>query len=123
MDDEPLVSMVAGEMLEHLGYDVEFARDGEETLVMYGAARELGVPFDAVIMDLTIPGGMGGREAIARLRELDPNVRAIVSSGYSNDPVMAQYTSYGFSGVMVKPYDLGDLADQLDRVLRGGGKG
>jgi PAS domain S-box-containing protein len=118
MDDEPVVRMVAGEMLEHMGYDVDFAQNGEEALVMYGAARESGVPFDAVIMDLTVPGGMGGREAIRRMREIDPNVRAIVSSGYSDDPVMADYASYGFVGVMVKPYDLGELGAQLERVLR-----
>ncbi|ABL00312.1 PocR ligand-binding domain-containing protein [Pelobacter propionicus] len=118
MDDEPLVRMVTGEMLEHMGYDVEFAQNGEEALAMYGAARESGVPFDAVIMDLTVPGGMGGREAIQRIREINPNVRAIVSSGYSDDPVMANHLNYGFAGVVVKPYDLGELGAQLERVLR-----
>jgi PAS domain S-box-containing protein len=119
MDDEQLVCMVAGEMLELLGYDVELAGDGNQALAMYGTALTSGSPFDAVIMDLTIPGGMGGKEAIKQFTKLDPNVRAIVSSGYSQDPVMADYVSYGFVGVMVKPYDLGELGNQLDRVLRG----
>jgi len=74
-------------------------------------------PFHAVIMDLTIPGGMGGKEAIAKLREIDANVKAIVSSGYSNDPVMANFTEYGFYGVVTKPYKMKDLSEVLRRVL------
>ncbi|MER3404267.1 MAG: hypothetical protein C4289_03075, partial [Chloroflexota bacterium] len=80
-------------------------------------AQEAGRPFDAVIMDLTVPGQMGGREAIERLRALDPDVRAIVSSGYSDDPVMGDYARYGFCGVLSKPYRAADLAAALAQAL------
>jgi len=83
----------------------------------YRQAHEAGRPFDAVIMDLTVPGRIGGLEAIRRLRELDPAVRAIVSSGYSDDPVMADYARYGFCGVLSKPYRAADLATVLAQVL------
>jgi CheY-like chemotaxis protein len=79
--------------------------------------REAGAPFDAVIMDLTVPGGMGGREAMERLLEIDPTVTAIVSSGYSNDPVMANYREYGFQAVLTKPYQLHDLEQVVRRVV------
>jgi DNA-binding NarL/FixJ family response regulator len=78
----------------------------------------LGQPFDVVIMDLTIPGGMGGKEAIKKLLEIDPKVKAIVSSGYSTDPVMADFRSYGFSGVAVKPYNIEELSEILDKVIK-----
>jgi len=89
MDDEEIVREIAGEMLKHIGYEVEFAGDGAEAIARYAGARESGEPFQAIIMDLTVPGGMGGKEAIRRLLEIDPGIRAIVSSGYSNDPVMS----------------------------------
>jgi DNA-binding NarL/FixJ family response regulator len=76
--------------------------------------------FDLVIMDLTVPGGMGGKEAMAELCKLDPKVKGIVSSGYSSDPVMANYRSYGFSGMVAKPYRLTDLAKAIRSVLEGG---
>ncbi|NVN91465.1 MAG: response regulator [Desulfuromonadales bacterium] len=119
MDDEIVVSVVAGEMLEYLGYDVTFARDGHQALDMYSDALATGSPFDVVIMDLTIPDGMGGKDAIEKIREVDPNVRAIVSSGYSNDPVMADFRSYGFTGVVVKPYNLEELGEQVSKALQG----
>ena len=84
---------------------------------MYKKAKESGNPFDIVIMDLTVPGGMGGKEAIKRLLEIDPGVRAIVSSGYSNDPVMSNFKRYGFKGVVAKPYKMKDLAEVLRRVI------
>jgi two-component system cell cycle sensor histidine kinase/response regulator CckA len=117
MDDEEAVRDVAGEMLVHLGYEVGLARDGAEAIRLYREAMEASRPFHAVIMDLTIPGGMGGKEAIAKLREIDANVKAIVSSGYSNDPVMANFTEYGFNGVVTKPYKMKDLSEILRRVL------
>ncbi len=117
MDDEEIVRNVAGEMLRQLGYEVEFALDGAEAIELYSEAKESERPFDSVIMDLTVPGGMGGREAIKKLVEIDPGVKAIVSSGYSNDPVMANYWDYGFSNVIVKPYNMVEISEILYRVI------
>jgi PAS domain S-box-containing protein len=117
MDDERIVRDTAGAMLELLGYESECAENGEAALALYEQARHRGQPFDAVIMDLTIPGGMGGKEAIQAFRAWDPAVRAVVSSGYSNDPVMANFSEYGFCGVITKPYRIGDLSAALDAAL------
>ena len=117
MDDEENIRDVAGEILEYLGFEVEFAGDGNEAVELYKKAREDGVPFITVIMDLTIPGGMGGKETIRILREYDENITAIASSGYSNDPIMADYMGYGFSGVITKPYMVSDLERVLNEVL------
>ena len=88
---------------------------------MYREALASGKPFDLVIMDLTVPGAMGGKEAIQALIQVDPRVKAIVSSGYSNDPIMADFRSYGFSGVVRKPYRLRELSEEVLRVLSGNG--
>lgn len=117
MDDEQDVRDIAGEMLNYIGYKVEFAVDGVEAIELYKKAKELQQPFDAVIMDLTIPGGMGGEEAIKKLRELDPEIKAIVSSGYSNAPIIAQFQEHGFSGVIPKPYEVKDLSEVLHKVI------
>ena len=117
MDDEPDILNFSHVALKKLGYQAELARDGTEAIRRYRDAREAGQPFSAVIMDLTIPGGMGGKEAIKHLLELDPQARAIVSSGYSNDPVMAEFRSYGFRGVVAKPYEIGELARALREVI------
>ena len=114
MDDEDIILSVSSEMVELMGYEPVAANDGNEVVTLYSEALEAGKPFDFVIMDLTIPGGTGGKEAIAKLRALDPGVKAIVSSGYSNDPVMSDYKSYGFSGIIVKPYKM----EELRRLLR-----
>ena len=115
-DEEPILSFV-GRILEHLGYEAEFARDGSEALESYRKARDGGNPFAAVVLDLTVPGGMGGQEAMEQLRAMDPDVKAIVSSGYSNDPVMAQYKQYGFSGVIAKPYDIHTFSQVLHKAM------
>ena len=117
MDDEDTILRVGAALLRRLGYEVAIARDGDEVLRLYEQALTAGRRFDAVVMDLTIPGGMGGKECIVRLRALDPAVRAIVSSGYSNDPVMAEPTKHGFRGVITKPYQLKELSNTLHAVI------
>jgi PAS domain S-box-containing protein len=119
MDDEEMVRAISARMLSSLGYETELAKDGEEAIDLYRDALESGNPFDAVIMDLTIPGGMGGKEAIKRLRDFDGDVVAIVSSGYSTDPIMSEYEKYGFRGVMAKPYKLKEMSRILHDLLTG----
>jgi signal transduction histidine kinase/CheY-like chemotaxis protein len=116
MDDEEVVRTTTRAMLEVLGHPVETARDGTEMLARYREAMAAGRPFRLVIMDLTIPGGMGGLEALRELLALDSGARAIVSSGYSSDPVMADPGAYGFAGVIPKPYCLADLERILGQV-------
>jgi two-component system, cell cycle sensor histidine kinase and response regulator CckA len=101
-----------------LGYESEFANDGDEAIEMYKRAMKSEKPYNAVIMDLTIPGGMGGKEAIKILLEIDPEVKAIVFSGYSEDPVMANFREYGFKGMMPKPFDTNALGKILNDVLK-----
>ncbi len=92
------------------------------TLTMYSGEREKGKPFDTVILDLTIPGGMGGKETLTKLLEIEPELKAIVSSGYSDDPVMANYQQYGFKAMIPKPYDLKKIGEVLNDVVRMNGK-
>ena len=117
MDDEEMVREVLGRMLARLGYEAEFARDGGEAIEMFVQAQGSGQAFAAVILDLTVPGGMGGKETMARLLEIDPQVKAIVSSGYSDDPIMADFQKYGFSGVIAKPYRISELGKILHEVI------
>ncbi len=119
MDDEEPVRVVTGKMLRHLGYEFECVKDGEEAIRAYRDAQKTGNIFDVVIMDLTIPGGMGGKETIKKLLEFDPNVKAIVASGYSNDPVMSEYKKYGFYGFVPKPFTIAELGQILHRVFTG----
>ena len=121
MDDEEMVRLVTGEILGALGYEVEFACDGGEAIERYRNAKERGQPFDAVIMDLTIAGGMGGKDTIRKLLEYDPDAKAIVSSGYSNDPIMANFREHGFRDVIVKPYKTIDLSRVLHAMIHGAG--
>ena len=118
MDDEHEVRETVGTMLRRLGYTVELVEDGAKAVERYRESIQNNRPFDAVILDLTVTGGMGGKEAIVRLREIAPGVRAIVSSGYANDPVMADYARYGFAGVVAKPFLLKDLSASIAAVLK-----
>lgn len=104
MDDDEMVRFVAGETLKRYGFAVEFANDGAQAVEIYLQHLKAGAPFAAVIMDLNIPGGMGGAEAMKRLLEIDPKAKGYVSSGRTDDPVMMNYQSYGFSGTIEKPY-------------------
>ena len=117
MDDDDGIRAVATNMLEFLGYAVTAVASGEEAIEAYKKAHASGDPYDAVITDLTVPGKMGGKELIKELLALDPHVKAIVSSGYSNDPIMANCREYGFSGVIVKPYTNVELAKVLNAVI------
>ena len=119
MDDEEPISLMASLLLQRLGLEVELARDGAEALEKYRAAKAAGRPFELVVLDLTVPGGMGGREAIGELHRIDPAVRAIVSSGYSSDPVMSNFRAYGFRGMVAKPYRIDDFVRVLREVLQG----
>ena len=116
MDDEQAIRKVVGKMLSHLGHTVELAENGEEAVDFYKQALTGDQPFDIVILDLTVPGAMGGREAIDLLREIDPDVKAIVSSGYSQDQLLAEYRQYGFSGVVSKPYVLRQLESAINEL-------
>jgi CheY-like chemotaxis protein len=122
MDDEEFIREVAGSMLSHLGYKVDFASDGQEAVDRYRRAHAEGIPYDAVIFDLTIPGGMGGKEAMDQLLAVDPGAKGIVSSGYSHGPIMAEYRRHGFRGVVAKPYRLDDLSRVVADVLAGSGQ-
>ena len=117
MDDEEMVRSIAAKMLRRIGCEVLAVHEGTEAIKQYTEYRDSGRPFDVVIMDLTIPGGMGGKETVKKLREIDPSLKAIVSSGYSNDPVMSRHSDYGFVDVITKPFRLDDLSLVLKRVI------
>lgn len=114
MDDEEMIRQFLKVALSSAGYEVETAERGEETIQLYREAKEAGNPFDVVILDLMIPGAMGGQETIAELLKIDPQVKAILSSGSTNNPVMINYRDYGFLEVLEKPYSI----DQLNQMLK-----
>ncbi|MCF8146881.1 MAG: PAS domain S-box protein [Deltaproteobacteria bacterium] len=117
MDDEAPLRRMLAKILDQFGYEPEFAKDGVEAIQMVKEAKNSKEPYDAVILDLTIPGGMGGKQAIKKLIEIDPEIKAIVSSGYSDDPVMADFQEYGFKGSLAKPFDFKELARVLRAVM------
>jgi CheY-like chemotaxis protein len=100
-----------------MGLKPTTVNDGAAAVKTFGAAREAGQPFDLVILDLTIPGGMGGREVMEQLRQLDPQVPAIVSSGYSQDPVLADFAGHGFQAIVAKPYEVSQFTETVRRLL------
>lgn len=118
MDDEKGVRESMAEILSTYGFEVETAADGEEALKVFRAAREAGRSFDLVILDLTVPGGFGGKELLPRLREIDPDILAIVASGYSSDPVMGQHEDFGFQAALIKPFVSEDLLKAIRKTLR-----
>ena len=117
VDDEEMIRNVLRQLLESLGYTVECVQDGTAAVAAYQCAQAAGQPFAVVILDYTIPGGMGGLETLTRLRAIDPQVTALISSGYANNPVMADWAYYGFSGVVAKPYTMAQLQEALHNVL------
>jgi two-component system, cell cycle sensor histidine kinase and response regulator CckA len=117
MDDEEIIRELSRDMLTALGYVGDFVKEGGEAVEFYQKALNEGTPYDAVIMDLTVPGGMGGKEAVEKILIIDPDVKAIVSSGYANDPIMADFRKYGFIGVVPKPYRISDLSRTLRQVI------
>lgn len=117
MDDEEIVRNVAQAMLTKLGHDVVLAQDGAEALKIYNENRNTDKPIDIVIMDLTIPGGIGGKDAVKNILALDPDAKVIVSSGYSNDPIMANCQEYGFVAAVIKPYHFQELIKVINQVL------
>ncbi len=118
MDDEQIILDVTLEVLKFLEYEVMFARDGAAALELYRREKEAGAPFDLVILDLSVPEGLGGKDAIALLRDYDPSVKAIVSSGYSHDPAVQDFARFGFAGKLSKPYKISDLKEVLERMIK-----
>ncbi len=118
MDDEDLVREVAGTMLESMGHQPSYAAHGREAVEKYRKAWDARTPYDVVIVDLTVPGGMGGLEAAQNILKIDPQASIIVSSGYSTDPVMAHYQDYGFTGRVGKPYHFNTLKAVIREVLK-----
>jgi two-component system cell cycle sensor histidine kinase/response regulator CckA len=116
MDDEDMVGEIACQMLEYLGFEALRVADGVDAVKEYKKHQDDGVPFAAVIMDLSIPGGMGGKEAVGEILNLDQEAKVFVSSGYSTDPVMVNYQEYGFTGGIAKPFDLATMQQVLSLI-------
>lgn len=117
MDDDTMVGDIASQMLEFLGFDCVLTTDGTEAIEQFRTRHGSATPFDLVIMDLTIPGGVGGEEAIADILQIDPEAKVIVSSGYSSDPVMDNFSEYGFVAAIAKPFDMEGLKTLVTEVL------
>lgn len=117
MDDEKMIRDIVSQMIEYLGYEIESADNGQQALEIYTKAMDSGRPFGAVILDLTVPGGLGGKETLSKLLKIDPDVRAIVSSGYSNDEIIENYKQEGFKNRIAKPYQIKELENVLKEVF------
>lgn len=117
MDDEQVILDVTDEVLKFLGYEAMFAKDGAAAVELFSRERQAARPFNLVILDLSVPDGMGGKEAFEKIRGIDPSVKVVVSSGYTNDPMMADYARFGFSGVLAKPYRISDIKALLETMI------
>jgi CheY-like chemotaxis protein len=117
MDDDDIVLEITSRMLESYGYTAVSAKDGEEAVQKYRQALDEAGPFDVVILDLTVRGGIGGLGAIKEILALDSAAKVVISSGYSNDPTLLAYKEYGFCGVMTKPYRLKRLKEDLEEII------
>ena len=117
MDDEKAICEITGIILKKLGYDPVVTSTGEEALMEYKKAVDNGTRFDVVILDLAIPGGMGGQETLDNLKKIDPGVKALVSSGNLSDPAVISYADHGFAGILIKPYNKGDIDNVIKRVI------
>jgi CheY-like chemotaxis protein len=118
MDDEQIILDVTHEVLKFLNYDVMSARDGLTALDLYKQEKAAGSPFDIVILDLSVSSGLGGKETIELLRNVDPAVKAVISSGYTNDPVVQDFSHYGFSERLTKPYNIHEMKNLLEKVIK-----
>jgi len=117
MDDEDIVADIAKQMLAYIGYDVSVVENGEDAIERYRAAFDAGEPYALVIMDLNIPNGMGGVEAVKHLLKIDTNAKVLVSSGYSSDPIMQEFQQHGFVGSISKPFDLNGLKSAIQAAI------
>ena len=119
MDDEEMIRSLIQRALSRIGYEVLGAEDGDEAVQLYRETKAAGAPIDLIIMDLTIPGGMGGKDAVQEIHKIDPEAKVIVSSGYSNDPVMADFAKYGFSAAIAKPFQMRELIEIVGKTVSG----
>jgi CheY-like chemotaxis protein len=117
MDDEQVILEVSKEVLNFLGYEVVLALEGAAAIEIYSRERSAGRPFDLVILDLSVPEGMGGQETFEKLHALDPSVKAIVSSGYTSEPMMTDPKKFGLAGVLAKPYRIADIKTLLETII------
>ncbi len=118
MDDEQIILDMTRDVLDFLNYDVMSAREGSMAIDLYKQEKAAGTPFDIVILDLSVANGLGGKETIEQLRKFDPAVKAIVSTGYTNDPAVENFSRYGFCEKLTKPYTLNDLKNLLEKVMK-----
>jgi len=118
MDDEQIILDVTGEILIFLKYEVMTAKDGQTAVDLYKKEKAAGSPFDVVILDLSVPNGLGGKETIELLRSVDPEVKAVVSSGYTNDPVVQYFSRYGFCERLTKPYNIQAMKNLLENIIK-----
>jgi len=118
MDDEEIVLDMTREVLKFLDYDVMFAKEGREAIDLYKKEKAAGVPFDVVILDLSVRSGLGGKETIEELRRIDPRVKSVISSGFMDDPVVRDFSSHGFDERLTKPYKIPDLKNILEQLMK-----